>query len=114
VRTDGQASAKGVAIMDGQHRVAARYYATLYSDLSTVRVHINREFCTRYTLADIERMVNTGQLEPKRRGPSQLSAEPIAMHKPITTLRGGMDPLAVATNAYLQKHRRAILKSLKA
>jgi hypothetical protein len=98
--------------MDGQHRVTARYYATLYSDLSTVRVHINREFCTRYTLADIERMVNTGRLEPKRRGPSQLSAAPIAMHKPITTSRGGMDPLAVATNAYIEKYADKIRASL--
>jgi hypothetical protein len=99
--------------MDTQHRVTARYYATLYKDISTVRAHINREFCTRYTDADIDRMLARKPTDSQPKKQRQLSNEPIAMHRPITTLRGGVDPLAVATNAYIEKYADKIRESLR-
>jgi hypothetical protein len=101
--------------MDRQHAITARYYATLYKDRSTVRVNINREFSTRYTDADIDKMLAAPARKPTDSQPrkrSKYADDPIAPHQAISTIRDGLDPLAIATNAYIAKHGSKIRKAL--
>jgi hypothetical protein len=98
--------------MDRQHAITARYYATLYKDCSTVRVNINREFSTRYTDADIEKMLAGEPTDSQPRKRSKYADDPIAPHQAISTIRDGLDPLAIATREYIAKHGSKIRKAL--
>jgi hypothetical protein len=100
--------------MDKTHKTLAIHLATYITDKGMITAYVNRQYGTRYSLTDILAMLAQKPTASIPRRPSQLSAEPVAPHAAISTSRGGIDPLAVATNAYLAKHRKAILKSLKA
>jgi hypothetical protein len=100
--------------MNSPHQLA-KYLATYINDRGTIASHVSREFAKRYTTADIDRMIADPPRKPtdsKPRQPSKLSDEPISMHRPISTVSGGVDKLALATNAYIAKHGVKIRKAL--
>jgi hypothetical protein len=101
--------------MTREHQILAIRLANYISDRSAVAAHVNREFGTRYSVADIGKMLAAPVRKPTDSQPRQRSKyadDPVAMHRPIST--GSNDPLAVATNAYLEKYADKIRKSLAA
>jgi len=93
--------------MDRTHQRLALGYMAMYHDASKVRAFVNREFGMRYSQADIDKMLAAPARKPTDsvpRRPSKLSNDPIAMHKPICTNASGMDPLAIATLAYIERN----------
>jgi len=86
--------------MNSPHQLA-KHLASYITDRSAVAAHVSREFARPYTAKDIDRMLRNESIP---RSPSNLSSEPIAMHKPLSTSKGGIDPLAVATLAYIERN----------
>lgn len=101
--------------MTKEHRILARHLCSYITDRSTVTAHVNRQFGTRYKVADIDAMVARREIDGIPRGTRKTPIDdPIAWTPALSTARGGMDPLAAATNAYLAKHGDSIRKALAA
>lgn len=88
------------------------------TDLSEIASHINRVHKTKYTANDILRIQNgkAPRHKPKFKDSAPVvlhesnakSAPPIGWVPPISSVYGGKDPLAVATNAYIERNRAKI------
>jgi hypothetical protein len=94
--------------------------ATMVTDRSAIAKHINAVHGVNYFASDIEKIMlglkPSGSImrNPQAVRTSKLMAEPIAWARPISTNVGGVDPLAVATNAYLAKYSGKIREALAA
>jgi len=113
--------------MTREHQILATHLASYISDRGAVTSHVNRQFATRYSIADIDNMLQAPARKPTDSQPrhrSKYADDPIAMHQPLRTTRGGIDPLAKACLEYGIKHGgvmganvascRAMLEALKA
>jgi hypothetical protein len=86
----------------------AKHLSAYITDRQAIASYVAREYGNSYTVADINRMIEYKR--PSRttdsipRKPSQLDAMPLAMHKPISTVKNGYDPYMKALLAYGAKH----------
>lgn len=83
----------------------ARHLATYISDKSAISAHVSREFGARYTVADIERMLGRKATDSVPRGVrGGVWNGPAPVTPPLSTNRGGGDPLAKALHRYGMKY----------
>jgi hypothetical protein len=92
-------------------RSMARRLAKYITDRSAIAAHLRREFNTQFTVKDIDRLLASGATESTPRD-TRVVGEPISWSAPIRSNYGGQDQLAIATNAYLQRHDGKIRKAL--
>ena len=99
------------------HRHEIEQLAKSVTNLADIAYSINRVHSTRYTANDIQRIMDGKQPRKQREWvehPPQPAAvnkkvgEPIGYCPPLSTLRDGGDPLAIATNAYIERNRAKI------
>lgn len=86
-----------------------RLLAKDVTDNALIAKFINRSPDTKITARDVAKLLDPPLRAPVQIRSTKLMAEPIAWQPPISTNRGGFDPLAVATNRYLEKHRDRIV-----
>lgn len=92
-------------------RSMARRLAKYITDRGAIAAHLRREFNTQFTVKDIDELLATGATESTPRD-TRVVGEPISWQSPLKTTYGGKDLLAIATNAYLQRHDGKIRKAL--
>jgi hypothetical protein len=94
--------------------------ARTVTDKAAIAQFINKVHGTKYHASDIKKIMlglkpsDSIMRNPQAVRTSKLMAEPIAWARPISTNVGGVDPLAVATNAYLAKYSGKIREALAA
>jgi len=96
-------------MMDGHIRKKVNHLASYITDRTAIVAHINRDHGTRYTLKDINAVIRDTFEKPKT---GVVWTAPIVSPPPICTSRSGMDPLAVATNAYIARNANKIRDAL--
>jgi hypothetical protein len=92
--------------MTTEHKNQARQLSAYITDKSAVAGHVNRLYGTRYTSADIIKMIEpkaTDSLKRQPRGMSKLSQEPLDWSKPFVH-KFGRDPFLRALWGYHAKN----------
>ncbi len=94
----------------------AKSLAAQVNDMAGIARHLNAVHGTRYHANDIEKIIagiKPTASVPRHHPITKIKAEaPICWTPPISTTKGGLDPLAVATNAYLAKYADKIREAL--
>lgn len=79
-------------------RLRANYLCSYIKDRKAVLAHINRDYGTKYTMADLDKAMSTFSV-PRKRSISEKQSLPLT--PPISTLNSrGLDPLAIALSKY--------------
>lgn len=90
----------------------AKQLAAQVNDLAGIARHLNAVHGSSFQPRDIEKLLadKTPGASIPRNYPGVMVkvGEPIGWQPAISTNRGGVDPLAVATNAYIEKNRAKI------
>ncbi len=89
--------------------------AAMVTDRAAIARHISAVHGVNYYASDIEKIllgIKPTNSVPRALRQTKLMVEPIAWSPPISTNRSGVDPLAVAINAYLAKNAGKIREAL--
>ncbi len=91
--------------------------ARMVSDKTAIAQFINKCHGTSYFASDIEKIllgIKPTNSMPRALRQTKLMVEPITWSPPISTNKSGVDPLAVAVNAYLERNAGKIREALAA